>query len=104
MSGHAGQHSFSPIASSFVAGRHREGDGHGDTWRLLASSFRERRRELAGLAAWVAVEGLPAYLSGRLVALATDQGFLARDPPRGFLWLGVLAAAVALGAWASRQI
>ena len=43
-------------------------------------------------------------LSGRLVALATDQGFLARDAVRGFAWLGLLAAAVVAGAWGNRKI
>src|SRR5438552_7801687 len=73
-------------------------------WRLLASSLRGRRRDLAGLAVWATVEALPAYLSGRLVALATDRGFLARRPGTGFAWLGLLGVAVVLGAWANRHV
>ncbi|HYR62607.1 MAG TPA: ABC transporter ATP-binding protein, partial [Actinomycetota bacterium] len=73
-------------------------------WHLLVSSLGRRRRDLAGLAVWAAVEALPAYLSGRLVALATDRGFLARRPGAGFAWLGVMAVAVVVGAWANRHV
>ncbi len=73
-------------------------------WHLLVSSRGRRRRDLAGLAVWAAVEALPAYLSGRLVALATDRGFLARRPGAGFAWLGVMAVAVVVGAWANRHV
>jgi len=83
---------------------HRGGVSRQARWELLASSLRGRRRDLAGLAVWIVIEGLPAYLSGRLVALATDQGFLARDALRGYAWLGVLGAAVVAGAWANRKI
>jgi len=73
-------------------------------WRLLASSLRGRRRDLAALAVWAVVEALPAYLSGRLVALATDHGFLARRPGTGFAWLGLLGIAVVVGGWANRHV
>src|SRR5438445_330120 len=73
-------------------------------WHVLVSSLGRRRRDLAGLAVWAAVEALPAYLSGRLVALATDRGFLARRPGMGFAWLGVMAVAVVVGAWANRHV
>jgi len=46
----------------------------GTVWHVLVSSLGRRRRDLAALAVWAAVEALPAYLSGRLVALATDRG------------------------------
>ena len=71
---------------------------------LLWSSLRGRRRELLSLAAWSNVEALPAFLSGRLVAQAVDDGFLAEAPETGFLWLGVLALSVVAGAWGTRQV
>src|SRR5437879_4070444 len=73
-------------------------------WHVLVSSLGRRRRDLAGLAVWAAIEALPAYLSGRLIALATDRGFLARRPGTGFAWLGVMAVAVVVGAWANRHV
>jgi ATP-binding cassette subfamily C protein len=70
---------------------------------LLRSSLHGRRREVAGLAAWSAVEAVPAFLSGLLVARAIDKGFLAGEVETGFAWLGVLALSVIVGAWATRQ-
>jgi ATP-binding cassette subfamily C protein len=63
--------------------------GHGRTWRRLA--------------AWSTLQALPAFLSGRLVAQAIDQGFLAERTATGFAWLGALGASVLIGAWATRQ-
>src|SRR5438105_12433200 len=71
--------------------------------RFLTSSLRGRGRELLSLSAWVVAEGLPAYLSGRFVARATDHGFLAHRPAIGLAWLGALAVAMVFGAWATRQ-
>jgi len=70
---------------------------------LLRSSLHGRRREVTGLAAWSAVEAVPAFLSGLLVARAIDKGFLAGSVETGFAWLGVLAVSVLIGAWATRQ-
>ena len=70
---------------------------------LLRSSLDGRRREARGLAAWSAVEAVPAFLSGLLVARAIDKGFLAGSVETGFAWLGVLALSVLVGAWATRQ-
>jgi ATP-binding cassette, subfamily B, bacterial RamB/AmfA len=70
---------------------------------LLRSSLHGRRREATGLAAWSAVEAVPAFLSGLLVARAIDKGFLAGETGAGFAWLGVLALSVIVGAWATRQ-
>ncbi len=70
---------------------------------LLRSSLHGRRREMTGLAAWSAVEAVPAFLSGLLVARAIDKGFLAGSVETGFAWLGVLALSVLVGAWATRQ-
>ncbi|MFI7576833.1 ATP-binding cassette domain-containing protein [Micromonospora sp. NPDC049497] len=64
------------------------------TWDAL----RARRRQLGRLAAWSGVESLPALLGGVLVARAVDQGFLAGRFGTGLAWLGVLAAAVLVGA------
>jgi ABC-type multidrug transport system fused ATPase/permease subunit len=70
---------------------------------LLRSALHGRRREVTGLAAWSAVEAVPAFLSGLLVARAVDKGFLADSLETGFAWLGVLALSVIVGAWATRQ-
>ncbi len=71
--------------------------------RFLLAYLRGRRRELLSLSGWVVAEGLPAYLSGRFVARATDHGFLAHRPATGLAWLAALAAAMVFGAWATRQ-
>jgi ATP-binding cassette subfamily C protein len=76
---------------------------HAEVRRVLLSSLRGRRRKLLGLSAWVVVAGLPAYLTGRLVARATDRGFLVHRPGVGLAWLGVLAVVMVLGAWAARE-
>ena len=70
---------------------------------LLASSLQRRRRLLGGLALWSAVEALPVLLSGRLVARATDDGFLAGRPSVGFGWLALFAGCVLIGAAGTRQ-
>lgn len=80
-----------------VAARRREGR------RLLARSLAGRRRQLVQLVVWSAVQALPALLSGRLLARAVDDGFLAGRAGTGFAWLGVLGAAVIVGAWGTRQ-
>lgn len=71
--------------------------------QLLRSASRGGRRDWAGLCAWSAVEAVPAYLSGRLVANAVDRGFLAGRTSVGFAWLALLAASVLVGAWATRK-
>ena len=71
--------------------------------RLLLSSLRGRGRQLRGLAGWSVVEALPAYLSGRLVAQALDEGFLAGRSGTGVAWLGLLGVSLAVGAWGTRQ-
>ncbi|MEA2151309.1 MAG: ATP-binding cassette, subfamily bacterial RamB/AmfA [Solirubrobacteraceae bacterium] len=71
--------------------------------RLLLSSLHGRGRDVRALCAWSLVEALPAFLSGLLVARAIDKGFLAGDAATGFAWLGVLALAVVVGGWATRQ-
>jgi ABC-type multidrug transport system fused ATPase/permease subunit len=71
--------------------------------RFLLASLRGRRPELLVLSGWALAEGLPAYLSGRLVARATDHGFLTHRPAIGLAWLGTLALAMVFGAWATRE-
>ncbi|MDT0530774.1 ABC transporter ATP-binding protein [Micromonospora sp. DSM 115977] len=70
------------------------------TWAAL----RARRRALGRLAAWSAVEALPALLGGVLVARAVDRGFLAGEFRTGLAWLAGLAAAVLVGAAATGQV
>ncbi|MEU4782095.1 ABC transporter ATP-binding protein [Micromonospora sp. NPDC023633] len=70
------------------------------TWAAL----RARRRALGRLAAWSAVEALPALLGGVLVARAVDRGFLAGEFATGLAWLAGLAAAVLVGAAATGQV
>ena len=83
-----------------IAGRHRN---EATARSVLAASFRARRSQLWRLGGWSAVEALPALLSGLLVALAVDEGFLAGRLGIGFTWLGVLAVSVVVGAWGTRQ-
>ncbi|MGH3566654.1 MAG: ATP-binding cassette domain-containing protein [Pseudonocardia sp.] len=75
-----------------------------DGGRLLRLHLGPQRAALWRLAAWSAVEGLPAFLSGLLIAGAIDRGFLAGRPLVGFGWLAVLAALWAVGALATRQV
>ncbi|WP_063759869.1 ATP-binding cassette domain-containing protein [Streptomyces sclerotialus] len=70
---------------------------------LLRSSLRRRRGEFVRLAGWSLVQAVPAFLSGWVVARAVDDGFLAGRAGTGFAWLGVLAVAVGVGAWATRH-
>ncbi len=72
-------------------------------WRLLVSVLRRRRGLLARLFGWSAVQAVPAFLSGRLVATAIDDGFLAGRPAVGFGWLGVMALSALVGAIGTRQ-
>lgn len=71
--------------------------------RLLALSIHGQGRRLAELVAWSLVQALPAFLTGRLVARAMDEGFLAHRSGVGFTWLALLAASVVVGAWGTRQ-
>jgi ATP-binding cassette subfamily C protein len=71
--------------------------------RLLRSGLRGRRRGMWLLVAWSTVEAIPAFLSGRLVAAALDDGFLAGRTGRGFAWLALLGLSAVAGAWATRQ-
>ncbi|MGH3972329.1 MAG: ATP-binding cassette domain-containing protein [Pseudonocardiaceae bacterium] len=72
-------------------------------WRLLVSVLRRRRGLLSRLFAWSAAQAAPAFLSGRLVAAAIDDGFLAGRPAAGFGWLGAMALSALVGAVGTRQ-
>lgn len=63
--------------------------------RFLAA----RRRAIALLAAWSAVEAAHTFASGYALAKALDSGFLAHRPGEGLGWLGLAALAVVVGAY-----
>jgi ABC-type multidrug transport system fused ATPase/permease subunit len=71
--------------------------------RLLLSAVRGRGREMRMLLFWSTIQAIPAFLSGRLVAKALDDGFFAGRTGRGFVWLGLLAVGAVVGAWATRE-
>lgn len=72
--------------------------------RLYLDALRGQRKSIAVLAVWSIVEGLPALLSGRLVALSVDNGFAAGKPGQGAFWLGVYACVSLLGAVGARGV
>ncbi|MFI6538598.1 ATP-binding cassette domain-containing protein [Nonomuraea sp. NPDC050547] len=71
-------------------------------WHLIGHSLVARRKPLAGLAAWSALEALPATVTGLLLAKAIDTGFLRGDIRTGLLYLSGLLLAYALGGIATR--
>nr|WP_237535355.1 ABC transporter ATP-binding protein [Streptomyces sp. SID3343] len=68
---------------------------------LLVELLRERRGALGRVLGWSLVEGVPALLSGALLAAAMDRGFLAGRTGVGFALLGVLALAMLIRAAAT---
>jgi ATP-binding cassette subfamily C protein len=72
--------------------------------KVLLAALRRHPRALLRLAVWSVLEVLPLLLSGFGVALALDDGFLARRSGTGAAWLGVLAVAVLVGALATRHV
>ena len=71
--------------------------------RLLRTVVRGRGREIWMLLGWSTIQAIPAFLSGRLVAAALDDGFLAGRTGRGFAWLGLLAVGAVIAAWSTRE-
>jgi ATP-binding cassette subfamily C protein len=69
---------------------------------VLIGSLRRRPRDVAWLAAWSAVQALPAAASGWVLAEAAGM-FLADRTAEAIGWLGLLAAAAAAGAFGTRQ-
>lgn len=72
--------------------------------RLLRRHLRPQRTALWGVVVWSALEAVPTFLSGLLVANAIDRGFLAQRPLVGFGWLVVLALLHAWGALCTRLV
>lgn len=72
--------------------------------RLLRDQLRGQHKALGHLTAWSALEAVPAFLSGLLIANALDNGFLAGRPLVGLGWLAVLAALWTMGAFGTRQL
>ncbi|RFS82837.1 ABC transporter ATP-binding protein [Actinomadura spongiicola] len=72
--------------------------------RLLRRHLRGRGSALRRLAAWSALESLPALASGLLLARAIDHGFLADRPLTGLAWLGALAVLYVAGAVGTGRI
>lgn len=71
---------------------------------LVRATLHNRRREVWKLLGWSAVEAIPAFLSGRVVELATDQGFLQHRLLVGFGWLALLTASFIAGAIAAGKV
>ncbi|MFF9862607.1 ATP-binding cassette domain-containing protein [Streptomyces tendae] len=76
--------------------------------RRLAPSARRflahRKGVLVRLALWSLAESGQAFLVGHAVARSVDEGFLAGDPRRGLLWLGIALVAVLSGARVVRGV
>ncbi|TDB84601.1 ABC transporter ATP-binding protein, partial [Actinomadura sp. KC216] len=72
--------------------------------RLLHRHVRGQWAAMRRLAAWSAVEAVPAFASGLLLARAIDHGFLAGRPLSGLAWLAALAALYVVGAVATGRI
>lgn len=71
---------------------------------FVGSTLRSHRRRVLVLLAWSLVETIPAFLSGRLVQLAVDQGFLRDRILVGLGWLALLGASSVAGAFAAGQV
>ncbi|MGW9210139.1 ATP-binding cassette domain-containing protein [Embleya sp. NPDC055664] len=84
------RHSAGPYGGGLRAGR-----------GLLMQALRERRAALGRVLGWSAAEGVPALLSGALLAAALDRGFLVGRLGVGFVLLGVLALAMLIRAAAT---
>jgi ABC-type multidrug transport system fused ATPase/permease subunit len=72
--------------------------------RLMHRHLRGQWPAVRRLAAWSAVESLPVFASGLLLARAVDEGFLAGRTLTGLGWLAALAALYAVGAFATGRV
>ncbi len=72
--------------------------------RFYLSTLAGHRRGVLILLGWSMLEGVPAFLGGKLVGTAVDQGFAAGDPLSGVLWLLVFAGLAVVGALGQRQV
>ncbi len=73
-------------------------------WADFARSVAREPRRLVGLGTVALVAAVPGVVSGRLVALAVDRGFLGAGVAAGLAWLGVWAAAVVVGSYGARRV
>ncbi|GGQ64339.1 ATP-binding cassette domain-containing protein [Streptomyces asoensis] len=76
---------------------------NGTALRLIRDSLAARRAAALRLTWWTLLSAAPALVSGKALALAVDQGFLAGRPRTAALGLGLFAVCTLGGAWASRQ-
>ncbi len=72
-------------------------------WKIVRPVAVARRRSLFRLAAWSLLGAVPVLLSGRLVSLALDSGFLNGSAGFGLAMLAVYGVAMTLGAFTTRQ-
>ncbi|MET1071111.1 MAG: ATP-binding cassette domain-containing protein [Umezawaea sp.] len=72
-------------------------------WQLLRPVITTHRKALMAVVGWSAGAALPALVSGRLIAIALDRGFLAGNAVLGVAVLAGYAAALVAGAFAVRQ-
>ncbi|WP_460070817.1 ABC transporter ATP-binding protein [Streptomyces sp. YKOK-I1] len=70
---------------------------------LVRGTLAHSRAAALRLAWWTLVSAAPALVSGKALALAVDEGFLAHRPRTAALGLAVFALCTLGGAWASRQ-
>ncbi|MBZ3905673.1 ATP-binding cassette domain-containing protein [Streptomyces griseiscabiei] len=66
--------------------------------------LRRRARVVVRLALWSVVEAVQTFVMGYALARALDDGFLAGRAGVGLGWLGVAAAAVAVGAFGTGRV
>ncbi|MFI5559356.1 ABC transporter ATP-binding protein [Amycolatopsis japonica] len=73
-------------------------------WGLYRSALAGQWRGGLVLLACSVLESAPAFLSGRLVELAVDEGFAADRPGTGLRWLAVFGLVAVIGAFGSRLV
>jgi ATP-binding cassette subfamily C protein len=71
---------------------------------VVRDALLNQRRDVLRLLGWSAVEAVPAFLSGRIVELAVDQGFLQHRLLVGLGWLTLLALSVVAGGIAAGKV
>lgn len=72
-------------------------------WRMISPPINKNRRALVMVLCWSLLGAVPTLLSGLLVAVALDRGFLAGNAGFGLAILGCYGASLGLGAVATRQ-
>jgi ATP-binding cassette subfamily C protein len=85
---------------SAACGAQKRGAG----WAMLGRELFRRRRALVPVLGWSTLEALPGLLSGWLVAMAADRGFLAGRPWEGAAWLGAFGAGQLVRTLATRGL